>query len=277
MKTTYTPFISDEGKERIKEIVDQPDGQFEEVDTIPSSDSLTYSNGFYVKCSAVFIDIRGSSQLPEKHTRPVLGKVYRAYISECVAVLNGSEKCREIFIAGDCVSGMFDTPYKTDIDAAFEAAARLHSVIDVLNWLFEGKGYTTIRCGIGLAWGRALMLKAGFKGSGINDIVWMGDVVNHASNLCHDGNRGSRKMIQISTDFYNNMKEDYQKMADAVREDDFFLGDVTHYETNVINSAMDKWLEEQKAEQARKAEMLRSALRGDSLSQSLADFLNPRR
>jgi class 3 adenylate cyclase len=40
-----------------------------------------------------------------------------------------------------------------------------------------------IRSGIGMSYGRALMIKAGFNGSGINDVVYMGDVVNRASKL----------------------------------------------------------------------------------------------
>lgn len=60
--------------DRIKEILYSSE-KFEEVNEIPGRDRLTYSNGFYVNCTALFIDIRGSSQLPDKHTRPVLGKI----------------------------------------------------------------------------------------------------------------------------------------------------------------------------------------------------------
>ena len=28
------------------------------------------------------------------------------------------------------------------------------------------------------------MVQAGYSGSGLNEVVWMGDVVNEASNLC---------------------------------------------------------------------------------------------
>ena len=55
---------------RISEILDQPAGQFEETDDLPNRDSLTYTNGFYGSCSAVFVDIRDSSKLTEKHKRP---------------------------------------------------------------------------------------------------------------------------------------------------------------------------------------------------------------
>ena len=47
---------------RIKEILDQPGGVFEEVEGLPGRDKLTFTNGFYGTCSALFIDIRDSSE-----------------------------------------------------------------------------------------------------------------------------------------------------------------------------------------------------------------------
>ena len=139
----------------------------------------------------------------------------------------------------------FDTPYRADIDSAFCTAARLNSLVNVLNWLFEKKGYATIRCGVGLAYGRALMLKAGFKGSGINDVVWMGDVVNEASNLCHQGNKGLRAAVQVSIAAHENLQDEYKKLLRPVCG--AFCAP-THYEGNVINQHMEDWLQEQKSD-----------------------------
>ncbi len=227
--------------ERIQEILNSAEA-FEEVDSIPARSKLTYSNGFYVNCTAVFIDIRESSKLPETHTRPVVGKIYRSFLSECVAVMNGNANCSEVFINGDCVSGVFNTPYKSDIDAAFDTAANLNSLTQMLNWRLENKGYKQIRCGIGMDYGRALMLKAGYSGSGLNDVIWMGDVVNGASNLCHQGNKGGRQTLQVSRDIYRNLKDEYKKFLYPVPNALY----PTHYEGEVINSAMDKWLKDKK-------------------------------
>lgn len=234
----YDHLCSDE---RIQGILNSAEA-FEEVDSIPARSRLTYSNGFYVNCTAVFIDIRASSKLPESHTRPVVGKIYRAFLSECVAVMNGNANCSEVFINGDCVSGIFDTPNKSDIDAAFETAARLNSLTQILNWRLENKGYKQIRCGIGMDYGRALMLKAGYSGSGLNDVIWMGDVVNGASNLCHQGNKGGRQVAQVSCDIYRNLKDEYKGFLYPVPNALY----PTHFEGDVINLAMDKWLKDQK-------------------------------
>lgn len=255
MEANYISYDHEKSDGRIREILDSAE-TFDEVDGIPVRSSLTYANGFYVNCTALFIDIRGSSKLAASHTRPVLGKLYRAYLSECVAVMNGNTNCREVFINGDCVSGIFNTRYKPDIDDVFSTAAKLNSTTQILNWRLEQKGYTTFLCGIGMAYGRALMLKAGYNGSGINDVIWMGDVVNEASNLCHDGNRGSRATFQASTMVHANLCDRNKGLLTPVSKT--HLLQIDQYEGEVINTAMRDYLNDlkMKAEESKRASTL---------------------
>ncbi len=50
-------------------------------------------------------------------------------------------------------------------------------------------------------YGRVLMIKAGFAGSGINDVVYMGDVVNRAAHLAHKAGRGWQQPIWVGSTF----------------------------------------------------------------------------
>ena len=59
------------------------------------SRKLTYTNGFYVDCAALFVDIRESSTMTDEHKRPVLAKVYRSFISEIVALFNENNITKE--------------------------------------------------------------------------------------------------------------------------------------------------------------------------------------
>lgn len=244
METNKRDYNCNDSDARLQEILDAPAGAYEEVNSIPDRSRLTYANGFYVNCTAIFIDIRDSSKLPELHTTPVLGKIYRCYISECIAVLNNFEECKEIFIAGDCVSGIFNTPYKDDINTAFFAAAALNSLIQHLNWRLEKKGYTAIRCGIGISYGRALMIKSGFNGSGLNDVVWMGNVVNEASNLCHQGNKNGRAPVQVANIVQFNLKDEYKNLINPVYSN--ILGDTYQYEGDIFVISMRDWLQTKK-------------------------------
>jgi len=191
---------------RIDEILNQPAGQFDEVEQLPKRDQLTFTNGFYAHCSAIFVDIRDSSGLTTKYTRPVLAKIYRVFISEMVAVLNSMQRVREVNIVGDCVWAVYNTPQKTDIDEVFHVAYTANTLQRLINCRLAKKGYETpLKFGLGIDYGRALMIKAGYKGSAINDVIYMGDVVNHASHLAHNAGRRWNDPIWVGETFAQNL------------------------------------------------------------------------
>src|SRR4051812_34718864 len=109
------------------EYLNAPAGNYEEANSLPGREKLTYENGYYAYCSAMFVDLRDSSSLPDSYTRPVLAKIYRSFISEVVAIMNGNLDAAEINIVGDCVWGVFDTSLKTEINTLFAEAARVNS------------------------------------------------------------------------------------------------------------------------------------------------------
>lgn len=265
MESNVRNYSSDDSDARIRAILDSPAGNYEEVDAIPSRARLTFDNGFYVQCAAVFIDIRGSSSLPQQHTRPVLGKIYRAYISECIAVLNRYACCKEIYVNGDCVSGFFDTSAGIGVREAFNAACALNALIQHVNYRFEQKPYAPLRCGIGVAHGRALMIKSGYSGSGINEVVWMGDVANEASNLCHQGNRNGRAAIQVSSEVYRRLGPHDRSQLRSVFATDC---KVDHYEGDLVNVSMASWLTEQRDRDRRRTMVGNALLNLPTLAQS---------
>lgn len=238
MESNYKTFNFEKSRERIDDILNST-SSFEEKDTIPSRDELTYTNGYYVNCSSLFIDLRDSSKLPERHQSKVLAKIYRSYISEAVAIINGNIDCKEINIVGDCVSAIFESKYTSQIDGVFLTIATLKSLIDVLNYKLEKKGYSTIKAGIGASYGRVLMIKAGYSGSTINDVVYMGDAVNKASKMCSKASKEISSPIVVTSVFYNNLNEDNQKLLTYKYYDAVYHGDV-------VNSDMNDWLKEQR-------------------------------
>jgi class 3 adenylate cyclase len=235
MESDHVEFKLEDSVSRINDIIMASDLTYEERKIIPSRNELTYTNGFYVLCSAIFVDIRESSDLTDFHRTKVLAKLYRAYISEVAAVMNGNVKCAEINVIGDCVSGIFDSPYKEDIDSVFSTSAMISSIIDIMNYRFKKNNMKEISVGIGMAYGRALMVKAGYKGSGISEVIWMGDVVNEASKLASYGNKESYdRETMVSSSIYTNLKESNQKLLELNLIRNCYHGDV-------INAAMNNW------------------------------------
>lgn len=231
VKNTYQ-YDFDASLARIDNVLNT-NGDYTEAAEIPSRDDLTYTNGYYLNCYALFVDIRDSSQLPQRHQKKVLAKIYRSYISELTAIMQSFENCKEINIVGDCVSGIFTCACKEDVMEPFRAAFTINAIVQVLNIKMANKGYTEIRIGIGLAKGKALMIQAGYKSSGLNDVVWMGDVVNHASNLCNLANKNGNDVIVVSDEVYDDLEgftghlnKPYQEMLWKPYGKDYYTGDV---------------------------------------------------
>lgn len=238
MDGSYKPYDYLASSDRIKDILNQPAGTFEEVEGLPDRDKLTYSNGFYGNCSAIYIDIRDSSGLTAKHKRPILAKIYRAFISEMVAVLNSSIHVREVNIVGDCVWGVYKTTHINYIDDVFAVAYQANTLVNLLNHHYEKKDLDPIKVGIGIDYGRVLMIKAGFSGSGINDVVYMGDVVNRAAHLANEAGRIGRKPIFVGETFHYNLNDHNQQLL--FRRS--YAGIGTVYEGNVIEMDMNDWV-----------------------------------
>ncbi|MFE9055447.1 adenylate/guanylate cyclase domain-containing protein [Streptomyces mutabilis] len=236
MDGNYKPYDHVASAGRLKDYISGSQSSYEEMNSLPDRDRLTFSNGFYANCSAIFVDIRKSSQLPNHYKRPRLARIYRAYLSELVAIFNGDPNIREVNIAGDATWAVINTPYKRDVDAVFSAAAKVNSMVQVLNYEMEKAAYgQPIEVGVGMSWGRALMIKAGYSGSGINDVVYMGDVVNEAAKLANYGNSSwSVPPIVASSAFYGNLNEENQGFLKY----DYSRG---CYTGSVVNSAMEEW------------------------------------
>ena len=237
--TNHITYDIDKSVQRMDDILNAGSGNFSDSDSIPQRSSLTYTNGYYVNITALFIDIVGSSDMTDDHKRPTLAKIYRCFISECTALMNSQSICKEININGDCVWGVFETPYKSNIDTVFDIAAQLNSMIQILNYKLRKKSYNEISIGIGMDYGRALMVKAGYSGSGLNDVIWMGDVVNSACHLANKAGRDGFEPLVVSSIIHSNLNEHNQRLLKLITIDW-----KTYYEGNVINLEMDKWYTE---------------------------------
>jgi class 3 adenylate cyclase len=241
MKSTGTGYDFRRSFERIDEVLNSKDENYTESSNLPSRDSLTFSNGFYAKAAALFVDIRRSSSLPTKYAVPKLAKLYRAFVSEAVAVLDGCDTCDEINIVGDGLWGVFEGATKDQIDVVLETAGKISSLIDVLNAKISAHGYDPLYVGIGLDWGRALIIKTGYLGSGINDVVYVGKVVNSAAKLCAKGQEEigfgmHRPRVMAGSDFVVNLN------SAAYRSFFTYSTELNCYTASVENTLMAQWL-----------------------------------
>lgn len=226
--------------ERIQEILDSNNANYEEKgNVVPSRATLNYNNGYYVNVTALFIDIVGSSKLIEDCQRPTLAKIYRSFISECVAIISSNSQCREVCIHGDCVWGIFETINKSDFDSVFYIAASLNSLVKLINIKLDQKKYQTISAGIGMDYGRTLMIQAGYKGSSLNEIVWMGKAVNNACHLANKAGRHIHKDIIVSSEIYTKLKDEYKEVLFKHYDVEMCCN---NYESYAVSQFMDEWI-----------------------------------
>lgn len=236
-----------EGKDRIKEILNNT---AEIIKTnVPKDDSkFTYDNGIRSWIGSIFVDIVGSTELIKEESELIVSKILRSFSSEIIAILNSSNNVREIGIRGDCVYGVFSVPNKTDVHELYKMTTYINCFESMLNKMLRNKNYRTIQIGIGMSIGEDLIVKAGQKGTGINDKIWIGQAVVDACNLANIAGRSGKPIIGYSTISYNNfIQQVIEENTNHTEEDirSWFKYDSNNnaYFANIVNINFDNWIE----------------------------------
>ena len=216
----------------------------EEKETIPSDQEFTYENGITCWVSAIFVDMKNSSEL-FKSKDEKLARLLRAFTSEIITIFQNFSKYSQIGIRGDCVYAIYSTPKKDDLNEIFYIAAYVNTFIKMFNKLLSENKYSTIGVGIGLGCDKELIIKAGRSGTGINDKIWIGKAVVDAANLSSVANRHGYKKIAMNSCFYNIIKDfsnNKKEWFNHISSSKYFDGDF--YECDVIKTEFNKWIED---------------------------------
>lgn len=212
--------------------------------SIPSDQEFTYENGITCYVSAIFVDIKNSSEL-FKTKDEKLARLLRAFTSEIITIFQNFSKYSQIGIRGDCVYAIYSTPNIDDINEIFDIATYVNTFMKMFNKLLAENKYPNIGVGIGLGCDEELVIKAGRSGTGINDKIWIGKAVVDASNLSSIANRHGYEKIAMNSCFYTNLMDKYKKHLDwftKVPKSNHF--EETFYQCNIIKSSFNKWIED---------------------------------
>lgn len=235
------------GKEDIEKILEN-DTEILEKDIPSNDDNFTYGNGIKSWVGSIFVDIVGSTELIKNNDELEVSKILRSFSSEIITIMNSSDNVREIGIRGDCVYGVFFCPTKQSIYELANIAFHINTLIKMLNKLFIQNGYHQIEVGIGVSIGnhKDLIIKAGKKGTGINDKIWIGDAVVNACNIANVAGRNSKEKIGFSSNTYDNLIDILQKKNSGKNVKNWFRYDVNDkvYYANIIKVEFDKWIDE---------------------------------
>lgn len=200
-------FDYEESRKRIEDILNSKT-DIKEVDSISNDeDGFTYENGVRTWVGAMFIDIRNSTDYFKENDAEKVARIMRAFTSELIGILKQNEKYVQIGIRGDCVYAIYSTPKQNDLNDILSDACFINTFQEMFQKILEKKGWQTFEIGIGLGASKDLVIKAGRKGTGINDNIWIGDAVIDASKLSNEGNTRGIDPIVLDSCFYENIKD----------------------------------------------------------------------
>jgi class 3 adenylate cyclase len=196
-------------RELIKEIESIISEKFltEDVDYVPdiTNPKLTFGNfGLQFDATVLYIDMRGSTEILEKHNNPIVAKIHMAYfkaITHVVSILKGEIRS----FNGDSMLVFFQGPQTSSINIAVKAALQIKYIIsnkDGINPILEK--YSAIDFGIGIDYGKILCTKIGLPRNQNNqDLIWIGRSVNKSTKISCE--RKSPNHIGISSLVFNNL------------------------------------------------------------------------
>ena len=235
------------GKKRVRDILDN-ELEVKEQNKLPNEDEFTFDNGYYSWVTGIFVDIRDSSELFSEENKEKVSKIIRSFTSEIIEILRSDDNLREIGIRGDCVYAIYTTPLKDDIYEIADKVFYINTYMKMLNKLLENKSYPEISVGIGVATSQELVVKAGRKGVGINNMVWIGNAVAKASNLSSLGNKNGLNSIVFSELSYDNFIERLVKNNGEKAKGWFTkhssVEHGTYYDANIIKLEFNDWIED---------------------------------
>lgn len=156
---------------------------------LPLPTDLQDSNKiYYGKVSMLFVDMRGSTKLPDKYCKDELVKIYRSYIRAVVQAIRYSGGTVRDFMGDGVLAVFVDDEEGKSEDKAVYAARYIATAIDkFLNPVLDQIVKHRISCGIGIHTGDVSLSKVGMKGKEQDDeaenefgIVWIGKSTNLA-------------------------------------------------------------------------------------------------
>ena len=192
--------------------------------SMPSAKDLGFgNNGRMIQAPILYADLRGSSEVTERHRRPTTARVFKSFLYSMAQIARNRHGEIRSF-DGDRIMVIFP-PIKGDQKAA---CARAVQAGMEMAWFFNdvlrpklNKHDDSLDCGIGIAFSEMLVVRVGLKRqSDNNDIVLIGRAANLAAKLSDKGRKPNYLWIDQETHkrLNNELKYDTQSNRRTSRQ-----------------------------------------------------------
>jgi adenylate cyclase len=196
--------------EKVKQILDT-NFEIEDVSYVPdiANSKLIFGNkGLLFEATVLYIDLRDSTEILNKHNKSTIAKIHKAYLHTTVKIatsLGGEVRS----FNGDSVLAFFQGTTKRSLSNAVKAAMQIRYMIanseSGINTLLAK--YSAVDFGLGMDDGKILCVKVGIGGDETTkDLIWIGNAVNK-SVVISDQCKAS-EYIGISSYVYSNLEDD---------------------------------------------------------------------
>ena len=172
---------------------------------VPKTEDVGFEEGRQIETAVLFIDMRGSTVLSQDTQRKTISKIYKSFFDSVSKVVSYKTDAHIRGFAGDRLMAVF-SPGEDSCNNAVDTAIIMQTVIThILNPKLKEKFNVKIDYGIGIDYGKMMVVRVGIYGGGSNsDLVWSGRTANYASKLAdHDGALGSG--IRITNTVFNKL------------------------------------------------------------------------
>ncbi|OAV69980.1 putative transmembrane sensor domain protein [Bacteroidales bacterium Barb4] len=171
--------------------IESSEFEVEQISSVPTIDisELTFGcTGLEFEATVLYIDMRESTIMLEKHKKRIVAKIHMIYYHTIVKIAKATGGEIRSF-NGDSLLVFYQGTTKKALSNAVEAAMQMrYAITELVNE--QLKNYTDINFGIGIDDGKVLATKVGVGKSDVTkDLIWIGNAVNKSvkiSEKCKD-------------------------------------------------------------------------------------------
>lgn len=196
----------DQRYKRVKEY-DTPVSQMTErsVVKLPEVEDVRYSEVVTINVAMLFCDIKGYTKLVTEASDPkTVARIMTIYVTEMAAAIR-EHGGTILSIRGDGLIGTFVDGDRNASTEAVRCAVTMNTILDyVVNKQLKSFKQEPLECHWGADSGRIRITRAGLYRDKMNDLVYIGNAINHASkfSVLAKGNQ-----ITISEKLYNRLND----------------------------------------------------------------------
>lgn len=233
MKTKPMPFVIDECLQRT-ELILSPENNLIVTDGDMNLSNLQQHQTAIFKAACIAVSLYINRYDIEND--PILAKQYKCLISEFSAVINENPNVVEIsFLRLNVMASLITISEPGKLNSVIDIAAKLTSLLAILNRKFSSQGLKTIDMGIGVDYSTIRITNQAFSANIESEYLWSGEAVDMSHTLSQKAKTGLMSNSLMIT------KSAYECLSDKYKS--FFSFDNVNgcFSSSLINKQLENW------------------------------------